>query len=351
MNYELFKSLAFRLDPERVHEITLSFFHHFPKRSVALFPGISDQESIYQVKSNHLIWKFPVGMAAGFDKNGRVANYLSAQGFGAIEVGTVTLHPQLGNPRPRIFRYPEEKSLRNCMGIPNQGQEAIWQNLQSYSGNATLGINISKNNDTPETQSYSEYLQLYRKFSPIANYLVINLSCPNVSEGRKFQDQEKLSTLLRHLSSARQENPVPLFIKIAPDLTEADLQELVQIVWEYRLSGIIATNTLQDAKRGNGGISGDLLYEKARQTRQQLLKLTAPYRDIDIIGVGGFSHFEQIVEFWKQGGKFVQLYTAFIYQGPAILQNIQRGIQELLKQENLQTLQAFFEKYTPMKPS
>ncbi|MEK7482795.1 MAG: quinone-dependent dihydroorotate dehydrogenase [Planctomycetota bacterium] len=339
MKYDFFKTLAFQLDPEFVHEKMLLFFRAFPKFSASLFPGILDQENIYQIKSTNLTWKFPIGMAAGFDKNGLIVNYLSSLGFGAIEVGTVTPQPQKGNPRPRIFRYPSEKSLRNFMGIPNQGQEAVWKNLQSYGGNATLGINIGKNTHTPEDQAPVDYLQLYRKFAPIANYLVMNISCPNVPGGRKFQDREKLSQLLRFLSEIRQQSPVPLFIKIAPDLTEDDLKELVQIVWEHRLSGIIATNTIHDPKRGEGGISGDLLYEKAAQTRQQLLKLTASYSDIDIIGVGGFSNFEQILEFWKQGGKFVQIYTSFIDQGPEILHQIKKGIDQLLQTQKVQTLQ------------
>lgn len=346
--FSLFRLLAFQCEPEWVHEKTLQLFHDYPRLCQLLAPGIRFQEK-FQVHSQHLHWNFPVGLAAGFDKNGIALNYLSRLGFGAIEVGTVTPNPQDGNPKPRLFRYPQEQSLRNFMGIPNHGQEALRKQLQNRNRLTPLGINLGKNTNTSEAERNRDYLQLYQVFAPIADYLVINISCPNVPGGQKLQTSKMLIETLDFLQEARLKEPVPLFIKIAPTLFPEELKTMVEVASAYGLAGFIATNTLPRPEVGPGGFSGKILYEKATAVRNELLNLVAERPELDVIGVGGFSSFEQILDFWRRGGKFVQIYTAFIYQGPWILWHLQKKMEHFLQQSQWNTLQEFFEGNKPLR--
>ncbi len=319
------------MDPEDVHNITLDLLAKYP----LFFSLASNQTTLspnYQVKVGKLTWPFPVGLAAGLDKNAVAIDYFSRTLFGAIEVGTVTPKPQEGNPKPRMFRYPELESLRNKMGFNNLGAEKIFENIKtSINHGRILGVNLGKNKVTPEDEAFRDYQCLYDKFSPVADYLVINVSSPNTPGLRDLQRTENLKIIFESLNVARKINPKPLYLKISPDLAFEDVGPIIDLVKEYRLEGIIATNTTIMKNMGEGGISGKLCFKKSREMRKYILERIRETPEVEVIGVGGISSFEDLLDFWKMGGKVVQIYSSFIFQGPMILNNFQKGIDTYLK--------------------
>ena len=278
-----------------------------------------------------------MGLAAGLDKNAKALGFFSNIGLGALEVGTVTPLPQEGNLKPRLFRYPDIHSLRNSMGFPNDGMDIIERRIASFRGSSKntipIGINLGKNRDTPMRQAFRDYQILYDRFDPLADYLVINISSPNTPGLLKLQQKKELERILDSLSDSRRDYPCPLFIKVAPDIDRQALKELVAIGEKYHLSGLIATNTASMESYGAGGMSGEILKEKANQTRKMALALTKD-SPLEIIGCGGISSFEDILEFWKEGGHIVQIYTALIYKGPSLLREIKDKIDQLMKEKN-----------------
>ncbi len=351
MIYSIFKLIAFRLDPEIVHDFSFFLCHHFSgvfsHASVnvkKMNDFISDK---YEVKGNCLNWNNPIGLAAGLDKNSYALDFLSRLGFGALEIGTVTPKAQSGNPRPRIFRYIKKESLRNYMGFPNEGADTVYNNLSNFkaknSSAIPIGVNLGKNSDTPNEDACKDYYLGYKKFVDIADYLVINISCPNVNDLTKLQGGDNLKEILKYLAPIRAEKPGALLIKIGPDLLDKEITEIVKIAQEYSLAGIIATNTINIPALGKGGISGKLLSDDARKTRNFLLK-EAQGTKLDIVGVGGISSFSEIDEFFKNGGKFIQIYTSFIYQGPEILLTFKSAIDNMLNKGGFNNLMEYFKK-------
>lgn len=344
MLYPLFRNIAFRFDPERVHNLTFSFFHLFPRLMASIIPGIKANPSRYSLSLNGLNWPFPVGTAAGLDKEAVAVEFLARLGFGSVEVGTVTAKPQPGNPKPRIFRYPHLYSIRNTMGFPNSGMLKIAQNLKSCKLRPCIGVNLGKNKNTLEHEAHEEYRILYKTFAPIADYLVINVSSPNTPGLRNLQSEIFLRQILLSLESERNKCASKLFVKIAPDLTFKEAEAILSLALEFKLSGLVATNTTLIPEIGQGGISGALLYEKSRKLQNHLLSLIKENPDFEIIGVGGFFNFNQILDFWNHGGKLVQIYTSFIYRGPEILQEVKSGIDRILDQEKADSLQELFDR-------
>ncbi len=335
--FQVFKFFAFRIDPERAHNAALLAFSLFPK-IILLFFGRHKKNPKYSLNVNGVSWAFPVGLAAGLDKNAQAVTFFSNLPFGAVEVGTVTPLPQKGNLRPRLFRYPKIKSLRNLMGFNNHGMEKIGRNIQLVNRTVPLGVNLGKNRQTPDDKAFLDYQKLYKHFASLADYLVINISSPNTLGLKKHQEGEKLKRILDALKKLRNDCPCPLFLKISPGLSKKLLKNIVDIAQNYHLSGIIATNTAVMEKYGSGGMSGEILKNQARDTRKQLLRLSKG-TGLEIIGVGGISNFQDILEFWKDGGKVVQIYTAFVYQGPRFFKKIQREIDKLMKEKKAQTLE------------
>lgn len=282
------------------------------------------------------IWKNPFGLAAGLDKNAEALPFFAAQGFGALECGTITLKPQLGNPRPRLFRYPEEASLRNAMGFPNQGLLHIAPRLEAFEAHTVLGANIGKNKDSTPEESIDELSVMMATLEDDVNYFVVNVSSPNTPGLRALQETSYLTELFTELKNTSSKD---LYLKIAPDLEETKIRELVKLVSDMKLTGIIATNTTIMPERGAGGVSGALLTEKARRVRQLILQQQAP---VELIGVGGFSHFEDVKNFWRDGGKALQIYTAYVYQGPDLLKTLHRETLALLQKHQLKNLESFF---------
>ena len=349
--YPLFKKIAFSLDPEVIHENSIKFLSDYPLLGELFNQKVSPFESEkYKVSLNGPSWSFPVGLAAGLDKNALALSFFSKLHFGAIEVGTVTPKPQEGNPKPRLFRYPEDESLRNKMGFNNGGAEKVLCNLLSTSKNEkVLGVNLGKNKITPIDKAWEDYNILYRNFSNISDYLVINVSSPNTPGLRGLQESDALEEILSSLEDVRSEKPCPLYLKISPDIDKSHVSAIIDLVKKYSLTGIIATNTTIMKEKGEGGISGRLCLEKSRNVRKWILDETRECPDLDVIGVGGISSFKDLWDFWLDGGKAVQIYTALIYQGPGILKQIKEGIDHVLTLNDMKSLNELLENLEKVK--
>ncbi len=338
MFYSVFKQLAFKVDPEVAHNLIINSSSYLTNLT-GLFSPLKSA-SHYQLKQGELTWNFPVGLAAGFDKNAKAIGFFKSLGFGSVEVGTVTKKPQAGNPTPRIWRHTAEDSLQNAMGFPNSGYQEMTQNLhKSDLNNFCLGINIGKNKDTSEEKTAEEYAFLYEKMAPFANYLVVNVSSPNTPGLRQFQDKSKLLPILEAINIQRKEFSKPCFIKISPDMDPADIRLVCELSKELKYSGIVATNTTIQHNYGKGGLSGKFIKPMASQTRSLVCECLREDPTQHIIGVGGIDSYAEIKDFWKQGGGFVQVYTAFIYQGPQLLKNIAKEMDRDLKENGMQNLQ------------
>lgn len=338
MLYSLIKPVLFSLDPETAHNLTLDLARLCPTLG-ALSGSIPDDRLHLKVGST--TWRSPLGLAAGLDKNADALAFFSNQGFGAIECGTITMRPQEGNPRPRMFRYPEEMSLRNAMGFPNKGLLSILPRLQSYrdSGHlshATLGANIGKNKDTSAEDSIEELNVVLETLLEHADYFVINVSSPNTPGLRALQEKTYLKELFSELNKTRGNKD--LYLKIAPDLEFEKIKELTELCREFKLTGLIATNTTIMPERGNGGVSGVLLSEKARKVREFILKDKG---ELELISVGGITTLKDVFDLWKNGGKAFQVYTAYVYQGPHLVKSFHHEITKFLIDQKI-TLNDFF---------
>ncbi|MEN8242199.1 MAG: quinone-dependent dihydroorotate dehydrogenase [Chloroflexota bacterium] len=337
MYKNFFRPMLFALPPEAVHQGTLRLL-----RTAGKLQGIMKVLTrIYKPhpqSSKHLFgleFLNQVGLAAGYDKDGEAVACLAALGFGHIEVGTVTPRPQPGNPKPRIFRLPEDKALINRMGFPGKGAEYVANQLSRLDKppGLVLGVNLGKNKDTPLDEAVNDYLFLIEKFAPLADYLVINISSPNTVGLRQLQHQEYLGRLLekadhqRKMSEGQFGKKLPLLVKLAPDLSDTELSQIVDTVLSIQIDGIIATNTTI-ARDGihspraaeTGGLSGQPLASRSLQVIQQIRRQASD--DFPIFGVGGIHSPEDAEAKIKAGADLVQLYTGLIYQGPGLVKQI-----------------------------
>jgi dihydroorotate dehydrogenase len=343
--YNIFKNLAFNVDAEFAHNQSISLLSKFPETIGGLYcieekPRVDT--SITLNDGNR--WSFPVGLAAGLDKNAEAIDFFTKIPFGCVEVGTVTPRAQQGNPKPRMFRLKEEESLLNRMGFNNSGSEQVLENIKRCNKHGkVLGVNLGKNKDTPQDRAPEDYKILFEKFSDCADYLVVNVSSPNTPGLRDLQNIDSLKLIFDALIELRQTQKVPLYLKISPDLSMDDLPGIIEMARTHKLAGIIATNTTIRKDIGLGGISGKLLQEKARNMRAELLRLIEPGEELEIIGVGGISSFSDLLEFWQLGGKVCQIYTSFIYQGPQVLLSINNEIIKLMEREKVYKLSELIE--------
>lgn len=343
MHYSLIKPLLFRLQPEAAHDLILRVASLSP--TLGALSGIKKNPRL-NVRVGRVDWTSPIGLAAGLDKNAEALDFFDQQGFGAIECGTITLKPQDGNPKPRMFRYPDEESLRNAMGFPNKGLLTILPKLRSYQGATPVGANLGKNKDTTPEDSIEELGLLMESLNGLVDYFVINVSSPNTPGLRALQEKSYLKELFSELRTIRQSSPVDLYLKLAPDLEEKKIKELTHLAVDMGLTGLIATNTTIMADRGIGGVSGKLLNQKARHVRSLILGEGLP---LELIGVGGISQFQDLLDFWSMGGKAVQIYTSYVYQGPDILKHFQHHILKFLDKNNFQALEDFLHLPLPEK--
>ena len=327
MMYDLFRPLIFKLAPETAHGLTLKSLACAER--IGLLPNVNPRTSPATLMGLHL--PNPVGLAAGLDKNGEYIDGLAALGFGFIEIGTVTPRPQSGNPKPRLFRVPEHFAVINRMGFNNDGIDRLIANVQRAKYRGVLGINIGKNADTPMENAADDYLIGLEKAYPFASYITINISSPNTKNLRALQGGDELSRLLETLknrqSSLHTEHGryVPLAVKIAPDLDEAQIADIAHVAEQTQIDGIIATNTTIDKSSlgshplagEQGGLSGLPVREKSNQ----VLKLLAERIDgkLPIIGVGGIMNGADAAEKIRLGASAVQVYSGLIYRGPELI--------------------------------
>jgi dihydroorotate dehydrogenase len=287
----------------------------------------------------------PVGLAAGFDKDGKHIRALACLGFGFIEVGTVTPRPQSGNPQPRLFRLPADRALINRMGFNNDGLEALTQRLQQIRQEGApdgliIGGNIGKNKDTPNEAAVEDYCRCFEALFPWVDYFVVNVSSPNTPNLRALQEKEPLRQLLETLQALNQkrENPKPILLKIAPDLTDEQLDEVAAIVQSTQIGGIIATNTTINRKNlktqnaeieaiGAGGLSGAPLFSRSTAVIRRLREKIGT--DLVIIAVGGIDSPQAAREKLDAGANLVQVYTGLIYEGPGLVSQILDHLRKL----------------------
>lgn len=333
MLYPILKPLLFALDPETAHHLVLKVAALSP--TLGRLSGFSPDDRMKLAVGN-IQWSFPVGLAAGLDKNAEALDFFNHQGFGAIECGTVTLRAQEGNPRPRMFRYPSERSLRNAMGFPNEGLLKILSRLRSYEGPTPIGVNLGKNKDSTPFESIEELTILFETLEDLAQYFVINVSSPNTPGLRALQEKSYLSELFTALNEVR--NGKDLYLKIAPDLLPEKIKELTHLASDFNLTGIIATNTTIMPERGMGGISGELLHQKSKEVRNLIL---SEKTNLELIAVGGINKPEHLFDLWRDGGKAAQVYTAYVYEGPELLKKFHSELVRFVETQKM-SLESFF---------
>lgn len=334
----LIRPLLFLMNAEQAHHFTfktLKVLFQIPgvKTITSLFFGsLKGREK--QVMGLH--FKNPVGLAAGFDKDAKLYNELSAFGFGFIEVGTLTPKPQDGNPKPRLFRIVEDEAVINRMGFNNGGLDAAALRLAKKKTDIIIGGNIGKNKVTPNDVATSDYIKGVEALHDVVDYFVVNVSSPNTPNLRELQEKEPLKALLKEVKAKNEElGAKPLMLKIAPDLTEGQLDDIVGIVNELKLSGIVATNTTisrdglkasqeKVAAMGAGGLSGKILRERSTEVVRYLRNKLS--EDIAIVAVGGIFTGKDAKEKLEAGADLVQVWTGFLYEGPAMVRRMLRSL-------------------------
>ena len=328
MLYSLARPLLFSLAPERAHELTLSLLKSahrmgMMRQSIAAKP----------VTCMGIQFPNPVGLAAGLDKNGAYIDALAGLGFGFIEIGTITPRPQAGNPHPRLFRLPEAKAIINRMGFNNDGVDKLIENVKAAKFKGILGINIGKNADTPVENAVDDYLICLEKVYNYASYVTVNISSPNTKNLRSLQSGDALTELLQTLRKRQLElaeehqHYVPLVLKVAPDLTSEDIEFIAKQLIQFKIDGLIVTNTtlsregVENLKHGNeaGGLSGAPVFEKSTACLAAFSK--ALDGQIPLIGVGGILSGEQALAKQNAGASLVQIYSGLIYTGPTLVKD------------------------------
>lgn len=349
--YTLLRRGLFRMDAERVHHLVMGAM----ARSLGTKSARAALRRRLAVEDDRLrqtLWGVefanPLGLAAGFDKDGKYFNPLSALGFGHVEIGTVTGLSQEGNPRPRLFRLAEDQALLNRMGFNNGGSEALRERLEGVTPECVLGINFGKSKVVPLEEAAEDYALSLRRVHEFADYLVVNVSSPNTPGLRKLQGVEHLMALLGTLQGLNRElgeeagrGARPLLLKIAPDLSDGALSDVIQVVREQEIDGIIATNTTVSREDlagdveplGAGGVSGRPLTARSRSMVAQIFRETGG--EVPIVGVGGVFTAEDALLMIRAGASLVQIWTGFIYQGPLVVQEILKGLQAALDESGV----------------
>lgn len=330
MIYSLLRPALFLLDPERAHTLSLA--------ALKLLPGgAGPAEGPLATEVAGLRFPNPLGMAAGYDKDGEVPDALLALGFGFAEVGSITPLPQEGNPRPRLFRLLEDQAVINRMGFNNHGAEAAVERLSARLGRpGVVGINIGANKDSPDR--IADYATMARLMASLASYLAVNISSPNTPGLRALQDEGALTELLDAVMEARGSSGPPVFLKVAPDLESADVEAIARIAIDKKLGALIVSNTTisrpplksRHALEA-GGLSGAPLRELALERLRQFRRATGGA--MPLIGVGGIATAEHAWQRIRAGASLVQLYSAMAYEGPGIAREIVRGLERLMQRD------------------
>ncbi|MEM1408846.1 MAG: quinone-dependent dihydroorotate dehydrogenase [Bacteroidota bacterium] len=343
MYKSILRPVLFLFDPEKVHHFTFSLVSFLSK-----IPGVSQLwKTMYNYESAKLErnlfglrFKNPVGLAAGFDKDARLIDQFSDFGFGFIEIGTITPKAQPGNDKPRLFRLPKDRAIINRMGFNNSGMTAAIERLKKRQSKVIVGGNIGKNKFTPNENATDDYIITFEGLFPYVDYFVVNVSSPNTPNLRELQDKEPLTRLLSELQTLnnRKAERKPLLLKIAPDLTEEQLADIVEIVKEVKLDGLIATNTTisREGLRtetasveqiGAGGLSGQPLADRSTEVISFLRDKLGT--EFPIVAVGGVMSEQDAIDKIKAGASLIQIYTGFVYEGPAIVKRLNKAIEDL----------------------
>ncbi|WP_296637304.1 quinone-dependent dihydroorotate dehydrogenase [Polaribacter sp.] len=336
----IIRPMFFLFDPEKIHYFTFSLI-----RTLSKIPGIIGVfRSLYQVNDKKLeknlfglTFKNPVGLAAGFDKNAVLYNELANFGFGFIEIGTVTPKAQVGNPKKRLFRLKDDKGIINRMGFNNEGLVAAIEKLKGNKGKLIIGGNIGKNTQTSPENYTADYIECFKGLHPYVDYFVLNVSCPNVGSHAKLNDKDYLLELITTCQKLNNSKDVekPILLKIAPDLNDIQLDEIIELVAETKIDGVIASNTsttranLKASEErlkeiGNGGVSGQPIKNQSTKVIRYLSEKSN--KAFPIIGVGGIHSAEDALEKIEAGADLVQIYTGFIYEGPSLIKKINKAI-------------------------
>lgn len=338
--YRIVRFFLFLFNPEAIHHITFKMI-----KIAGMIPGkLWTFRLLFKVKDSRLErevfgLKFdnPVGLAAGFDKDAKLFDELSAFGFGFVEIGTVTPLPQVGNPKPRLFRLKEDNAIINRMGFNNQGIEAAVARLRRRKTNIIIGGNIGKNKVTPNEKAVADYEICFEKLFHYVDYFAVNVSSPNTPALRDLQEKAPLTALLnrlQELNNAKKKRK-PILLKIAPDLTNEQLDDIIEIVEDTKIDGVVATNTTIERSElktdknkidaiGNGGLSGKPV--RARSTAVIKYLADKSNRAFPIIGLGGIHSAEDALEKLDAGATLLQVYTGFIYEGPSLVKRINKAI-------------------------
>jgi len=344
MFYKLFiKPILFLFAPEKAHHITTGLFNFLIKITPIktlffnhlIVKNISLKQNLFG-----LDFPNPIGLAAGFDKNAELYKSFQHLGFGFIEIGTVTPKGQAGNPKPRMFRLPADEGLINRMGFNNEGLEAAIENLKTRPKGLIIGGNIGKNKITPNEKAFEDYQICFEGLFPYVDYFVVNVSSPNTPNLRDLQEKEPLTNLLNGLQKLNnlKSTPKPILLKIAPDLTNSQLDDIVEIAVNTKLSGLIATNTTIDRSalksplnltKEAGGLSGKPAKQKSTEVIKYL-RSNLP-KEFPIIGVGGVFTTDDVIEKLEAGANLIQVYTGLIYEGPNMVKNINNGLIDYFK--------------------
>ncbi len=355
--YSLIRPLLFRLPAETAHRFALSTL----STALEVGPIRESLERKYKtvpfgnLKRFGLTFRNPVGLAAGFDKNGDAADVLATLGFGFIEVGTVTSEPQPGNSSPRLFRLPRDRALINRLGFNNCGAKQLVKNLKQHRPDCVLGVNIGKARSVPVERAIPDYLKTFAIIYEAADYVAVNVSSPNTPQLRELQQATVLHDLLTNLQTRNRElaeehslsAPRPLLVKIAPDLNDEEIDSIVRVAQQTAISGIIATNTTTTrdnllsspahvASAGEGGLSGAPLRERSNEVIRRIYRLTQG--SLPIIGAGGVFTADDAWEKICAGASLIQLYTGFIYEGPSVARRINEGLRRVLSKEGFVSL-------------
>lgn len=344
----LIKPILFTKDPEAAHHFTFDWIKRtfgLPIVKPILKNSFSLDSPLLEREVFGLKFKNPVGLAAGFDKDAKLIDEMALLGFGFIEIGTLTPKPQEGNPQPRLFRLPQDEALINRMGFNNGGVEAAVARLRERKTSIIIGGNIGKNKVTPNEEAVNDYLYCLKVLHPYVDYFVVNVSSPNTPNLRDLQEKEPLKALLHAVKTAndRYDKPKPILLKIAPDLTDGQLDDIIEIVQETQIAGVIATNTTIDRSLlqtdaatvegiGAGGVSGKVLGKRSTDVIRYLA--TKSNQAFPIIGVGGIYSAADAIEKLEAGASLVQVYSGMIYEGPTLIKRIKQGLLQYFAKSN-----------------
>ncbi len=348
----LVKSLLFKLDAEQAH----SAIHRFAETASDSSMLKALAKSIYNYQSAKLsqqIWgltfRNPIGLAAGFDKNGQIPEIMEALGFGFVEVGSITANPNTGNPKPRAFRLPKDRAIINRMGLNNDGAQTVVKRLKNKDLSIPLGVNIAKTHD-PKIMgdvAIRDYVQSFKEAKKVADYITVNISCPNTAEGKTFEDPSALDELLSALKIRDDARVVPTTVKFSSDLTKDQLLQLLEICENHRIHGYVACNSsasregLQTSEAelnniGQGGLSGKPIANKSIQIVEWISEATKGQKPI--IGVGGIDNFSTALKMLLAGADLLQMYTGLIYEGPGLIKSINRQLLHELDELNIKSI-------------